>query len=338
MTGGPTGGPTDADGRVDATRGRPTNDRRAARRRRSRRHNPDGTMTLVEHLQELRRRLAFALIVVSVGAVVGFVWWQRGVGSIPSLGALISGPYCSLPADTRLTFGNHPCALLQTKPFEGFSIRLKVGVAAGVVLTSPAWLYQLWAFITPGLYARERRFALVFVSCAVMLFSAGAVLAYLVVPEALRVLTNVGGGQFVTALAGTDYVAFMLALLAIFGASFELPLLVVMLNRIGVIKYDKLKSWRRGIIFLLFVFAAFVTPGQDPISMCVLAGGLTVLFEVAVQIARVHDRRVARRRLAEGWDGLDDDQPSPLDSESGSHPAMPPPIRDTRSISYDEAT
>jgi len=335
LTDGPRGGPETG---IAGARAQPAEERRAARRRRSRRHNPDGTMTVVEHLLELRRRLAFALVAVAIGAIAGFVWWQHGIGSIPSLGTLISGPYCSLPSSTRVTFGNHPCALLQTKPFEGFSIRLKVGVAAGVVLTSPAWLYQLWAFITPGLYKGERRFALTFVSCAVILFVGGAVLAYLVVPEALRVLTNVGGNQFVTALAGTDYVSFILALLAIFGASFELPLVIVMLNRIGVIKYEKLKSWRRGIVFLLFVFAAFVTPGQDPISMSVLAGGLTILFELAVQVSRVHDKRLARRRLAEGWDGLEDDQASPLEYLGESERAVAPPVRDTRSISYDDAT
>jgi sec-independent protein translocase protein TatC len=118
----------------------------------------------------------------------------------------------------------------------------------------------------------------------------------------------------------------MISLLAIFGASFELPLLVVMLNRIGMVKYERLKKWRRGIIFLLFVFAAFVTPGQDPISMTVLAGGLTLLFEVAVQIARVHDKRKLQQRVEEGWDGLDDDEAAPL---TEPEPAGP---------SYDDAT
>jgi sec-independent protein translocase protein TatC len=206
-------------------------------------------------------------------------------------------------------------------------IRLKVGIAAGFVLTSPAWLYQIWAFITPGLYRKERRFALSFVTSAVVLFCAGAVMAYLVVPEALKVLSNVGGSQFVTALAATSYVSFMINLLVIFGVSFELPLLVVMLNRVGVLHYDKLKRWRRGMIFALFVFAAFATPGQDPISMCALAGGLTLLLEVAVQIARVHDRRKAQERVDDGWDGLGDDEASPTPTASPIEP-----------LSYDDVT
>jgi sec-independent protein translocase protein TatC len=268
-------------------------------------------MTLIEHLYELRRRLGFMVLAVLLGGIVGFLWFNYRVGPIPSLGQLMNDPYCALPATQRATFAGRSCALLQTQPFEGFVIRLKVGVAAGVVLTSPLWLYQLWAFITPGLYNKERKFALTFVTSAVVLFAGGAVMAYLVVPEALKVLSNVGGSQFVTALAATAYVSFMLNLLLIFGVSFELPLVVVMLNMVGVLKYEKLRRWRRYMIFGLFVFAAFATPGQDPISMCALAGGLTILLEIAVQIAKIHDRRAAERRVDEGWEGLSDDEASP---------------------------
>jgi sec-independent protein translocase protein TatC len=269
-------------------------------------------MTLIEHLYELRHRVALAALAVVAGSILGVLWFQYRVGPVPSLGDLLTGPYCALPPNQRVTFAGHACALLQTQPFEGVMMRLKVGIAAGFVLTSPAWLYQVWAFITPGLYKKERKLALSFVLCGVVLFCAGAVMAYVVLPEALRVLSGFGGGSFVTALAATAYVSFMINLLIIFGVSFELPLLVVMLNRVGVLKYDKLKRWRRGMIFGLFVFAAFATPGQDPISMCALAGGLTLLLEVAIQIARVHDKRKARERVDEGWDGLDDDEASPM--------------------------
>jgi len=307
---------------------RPAGGRRDAKRRRSRRINPDGTMTLIEHLYELRRRLGFAALAVLVGAILGFLWFNYRVGPIPALGQLMNDPYCRLPITQRVSFANKPCALLQTEPFEGFKIRLEVGIAAGFVLTSPFWLYQVWAFITPGLYRKERKFASTFVTAAVVLFTLGALMAYIVFPAALRVLSSVGGNQFVTALAATAYISFMLNLLVIFGVSFELPLLVVMLNRIGVLKYEKLKVWRRGMIFGLFVFAAFATPGQDPISMIALAGGLTLLLEVAVQISRVHDRRKDRQRVDEGFDGLDDDEASPL---GPTEPIAEQP-------SYDDAT
>lgn len=272
-------------------------------------------MTLVEHLYELRYRLGLAIIAAILGAIIGFLWWTYGVGPIPSLGYLVQHPYCQLPITDRINFGGSgqdSCRFLQLKPFEGFSVRLKVGIAAGIVLASPAWLYQLWAFITPALHKNERRFAISFVVFASALFAIGALLAYIVVPEALKVLTNVGGSDFVAAFAGSEYISFMLSLLVIFGISFELPLLVVMLNRIGVLKYAKLKKWRRGIIFVLFVFAAIVTPGQDPISMVALAGALTLLFEISIQISRVHDKRKEQEEIDNGWAGLSDEEASPL--------------------------
>ncbi|HEX3790119.1 MAG TPA: twin-arginine translocase subunit TatC [Pseudonocardiaceae bacterium] len=296
-------------------------------------------MTLVEHLYELRRRVGFALLFVLAGAILGFVWFGVRVGPVPSLGDLMIGPYCHLPQQQRIDLAGHSCALLQTVPFEAFTIRLKVGIAMGVVLTSPFWLFQVWSFVAPGLYKKERKFAASFVIIAALLFSIGALLAYLVVPEALKVLSSVGAGQFVTALAADEYVGFMINLLVIFGASFELPLVVVMLNRVGMLKYEKLKKWRRGIIFGVFVFAAFATPGQDPISMCALAGGLTVLFEVSVQIARVHDRRKEAQRVAAGWSGLADDELSPLPDTEPI--ADPEPLEDAHPVgpgSYDDAT
>ncbi|HEV3360505.1 MAG TPA: twin-arginine translocase subunit TatC [Pseudonocardiaceae bacterium] len=296
---------------------RPSGGRGEKKARRSRRRNPDGTMTLVEHLYELRYRLGLAIVAAIVGAILGFVWWSYGVGPIPSLGHLVQAPYCQLPLGDRINFGTlgagqDNCKFLQLKPFEGFSVRLKVGIAAGIVLASPAWLYQLWAFITPALHRNEKRFAVVFVVFASALFAIGALLAYIVVPEALKVLTGVGGSDFVAAFAGTEYISFMISLLVIFGISFELPLLVVMLNRVGVLKYAKLKKWRRGIIFVLFVFAAIVTPGQDPISMVALAGALTLLFEISIQVSRVHDKRKEREDVEGGWAGLSDDEASPL--------------------------
>jgi sec-independent protein translocase protein TatC len=234
-----------------------------------------------------------------VGCIGGFLWFQWRIGPIPSLGDLLTAPYCSLPAETRLT--GTDCKLLQTQPFEAFMVQFKVGLAAGAVLTSPVWLYQIWAFITPGLYDNERKFTRIFVALASVLFAAGAVLAYYVVPKGLAVLVSFGGDEFITALAANDYISFVLVMLLIFGVSFELPLLVTMLNRIGVLPYRNLKKWRRGIIFTLFVFAAIATPGTDPIGMLALAGAMTVLFEVAVQIARIHDRKKDREAIADGW-------------------------------------
>lgn len=286
--------------------------RRLKRRKRSRRTNPDGTMTLIEHIYEFRRRLGFAMLAVVVGGIVGFFWFSTKVGPIPSLGEIVKDPYCAIPASRRLN-GDQGCQLLQTVPFEAFMIQLKVGLAAGAVLFSPLWLYQVWAFIAPGLYSKERKYALTFVGFASVLFASGAVLAYILFPHALQLLMGFGQEEFITALTADKYISFMLSLLIIFGISFELPLLVVMLNRVGVVKYVQLKKWRRGIVFALFVFAAFVTPGSDPFSMLGLAGALTVLFELSIQIARLHDRKKDKLRADEGWDQLADDEAAPFE-------------------------
>lgn len=281
----------------------------------------DGTMSLMEHLYELRKRMFWAALGLVLGTIVGFVWYTVAIPSlhIANLGDILTGPYCRVPADKRLQVQGHTCALLATDVFSPLQIRLKAGFMVGAVLSCPVWLTQLWGFVTPALYDKERKFARIFVTSAAILFAGGAVLAYYVISEGLTVLLGFAGSSVVSGLDPSKYFQFLMALLIIFGVSFELPLLLIMLNVIGLVKGNKLAKARRYSIFGIVVFAALVVPGNDPITMSALAVSLVVLYEVAVQVTKVHDKRKATRLGAEGLTELSDDEASPVPTTAGVH-------------------
>ena len=266
-------------------------------------------MTLIAHLRELRTRVAIGLLFVLLGTAVCFWWYDHG------LGAFIRAPYCAVPSDQRaLTGSGSDCDLLVTDVFSGALIRLKIAFIAGIVISAPFWLYQIWRFVTPGLKSNEKKYGITFVAASSALFGLGAVLAYYSLKAGLTLLIGLAGENVAVALTAQDYLGFVVSVLLAFGVSFEVPLVAVALNLVGVLSYAALRKSRRWIFFLTIVFAAFITPTQDPFTMLLMALPMCVLFEVAIQIARVVDKRRARRDATEHFHDLDDDAASPLDA------------------------
>jgi sec-independent protein translocase protein TatC len=262
-------------------------DRRPGLRLPGKRQNPDGSMPLMEHLRELRNRVFKVLLFVTAGAIIG--WYVY-----PHVWHFIETPFCRLQLHTHVvvTGGGKGCHLFVNSVFASLFLRLKVAVITGVIISSPFWLYQLWAFIAPGLYARERRWAYFFVGASVPLFVAGGSLAYLAMTKGLHFLLDLVPHGVVPIITIDTYLGYALALA------------FVLLNLARVLPHERFAKWRRMIIFGVFLFAAVATPSPDPISMLLLAVPCVILVELAEVFAFFNDRRRARMLADDPYPGL----------------------------------
>jgi sec-independent protein translocase protein TatC len=267
--------------------------------------DPEGRMPLREHLRELRQRLIKSGLAIMLGAVVGWFLYQ------PLFQALVR-PILDLAkeragADAKVIF---------PQVASPFNLQLKLAFYLGIVVSSPVWLYQLWAFIVPGLTKRERRYAMSFVAAAVPLFLAGIGLAWLVLPNAVRFLTEFtprGASNYVNA---DDYLTFVTRIMLAFGIAFVVPLLLVALNLAGILSARALGRGWRVAVFLCFLFAAIASPTPDAGSMLALAFPMTGLYVLAWFIAWLNDRRKARRTAEDPLARLSDDEASPLPDDA----------------------
>ena len=244
----------------------------------------------MEHIRELRNRVIKIALAIIAGMAIG--WFVY-----PHVWHFIEAPYCRAHFSTHLPgqpAGAGTCQLYVTGIFDAFFLRLKVSFITGVIISSPVWLYQLWAFIAPGLYARERRWAYWFVGAAVPLFGLGAVFAYFAMTRGLEFLLSLVPGHVTPLITITTYLSYALAMLMIFGLAFELPLVLVLLNLAHVLTHQRFRKWRRVIIFAVFAFAAVATPSPDPLTMLLLAIPCVILVEIAEVFTWLNDRRRAR--------------------------------------------
>ncbi|MCL2583660.1 MAG: twin-arginine translocase subunit TatC [Streptosporangiales bacterium] len=264
--------------------------------------SPDGRMPLIEHLKELRGRVVKIAIVVVIGAVVA--WYFE-----PRIWNFIQRPYCEAIGHCSNAFGHK---LILTGVTDAFTLRLKVSIISSVVVTSPIWLYQIWAFIAPGLYAREKRWTWAFIGTAVPLFALGCYFAYLAMGKGLKFFMSMSGGNLTNLFEADTYISYWIAMLLGFALCFEVPLFLVILNLARVVTHERFKKWRRMIIFGVFVFAGIASPSPDPLTMLMLGGIVAVLVEVAEVLIYFNDKRYLRNH-PDPYAGLDDDELSPVD-------------------------
>lgn len=260
-------------------------------------------MPLGDHLRELRRRLVISLIAITAGAVVGWIYYVPIFDFISQPIQDVVNEAAAQGRDVRLVVSGVT---------DAFMLQVKVAVITGLVLSSPVWIYQLWAFVTPGLHAKERRWVYLLVAISVPLFLCGVALAYVVMPKGLEVLLGFTPQNVGNYLPVDRYLSFFIRMIIVFGIGFLTPLFIVGLNLIRVLSGKTLaKAWRY-IIFGVFVFAAVATPTGDPITMLLLAAPIMVLVGGSVVFALLNDRRRARNGAEPDYNSFDDDQASPL--------------------------
>jgi sec-independent protein translocase protein TatC len=247
----------------------------------------DKRMSLGAHLVELRRRLMIAALALVVGMVVAFLIADPII-------TWITGPIRQI-AETR---GDEFSALNFSTVTSAFDMRMRIAFSIGIFLSAPVWLWQIWAFIMPGLTRKEVRYTVAFVSAAIPLFFAGCYVGVLIVPHVIELMwsfTPDGGVNFYQA---ADYYDFVFKLMIVIGVAFVLPVFLVALNFAGIMSGKAiLKGWRVAIL-IAATFAALATPAADVVSMLMLAGILTVLFFAAAGVSLLFDRQRAKRAAA----------------------------------------
>ncbi|MEU8228733.1 twin-arginine translocase subunit TatC [Actinoplanes sp. NPDC048967] len=267
----------------------------------------DGSMTLIEHVRELRNRLFWASLGIIAGLIVGFIvsGWVFDI---------LKQPYCSLDSSWIINSqGERVCNFVVLGVVDPLILKLKIALWVGLILGAPVWMFQLWAFIAPGLHRHERKWAYVFVAIATPLFVGGAVLAFFVIKHSLAFIQEAGILGVTTQLEVTAYVSFVTNMILIFGVAFEFPLVLLMLNFTGVVSARKLMGWWRIVVFLSFGFAAIATPDPGPFGMTLLAACMVVLYLIATGVAFINDKRKGRGK--EIYAGLDDDEISPIEDD-----------------------
>ena len=238
------------------------------------RHKVEG-MTLAQHLTEIRHRFLVVIAAVATLGTLAFVFY-------PEILHFLQQPYCHASP-------GH-CNFLVTNPLDGLTLRIKIAIYGGAFFSLPIILWQVWRFITPGLKAQERKYAIPFVLSSVIFFTIGVTIAYFSFGHAIRFLESIGGKSLVNYYDPVQYLSLILLMMFIFGLTFEFPVVLVALELAGIVTPRQLlRSWRYAVIGITVV-AAVITPSGDPLSMMALALPLIVFYFMAIALGHVLKR------------------------------------------------
>jgi len=255
-------------------------ERRAEKKSDKKKHDPTGTMSVVDHLRELRDRVVWSLMAIAVGAVICFIFFEPII-------RLMIDPYRDATIGPGFPDGKR---LIFTQPLEAFMTRIKVAAYGGFIIASPVVFFHLWRFITPGLHDREKKYAIPFVVSSVILFVGGSFVAVLTFPKALNFLLGVGGNDLDPLLTAGSYLTLVFLMILAFGVSFEFPIVMMFLLLARVVNTRQLRKYRKYTFLGLVIFAAVITPSQDPISLFAMSIPMYLLFEVTIVIGRILKR------------------------------------------------
>jgi sec-independent protein translocase protein TatC len=239
--------------------------------------DPEGRMTVFEHLGELRRRLMISILAVVVAGTIVFIFAPEIISW------LIRFYNDAAPKGT-------PNKFIFTGPLDAFATRLKIATYGGIVLALPVWLWQLWRFITPGLTRNEKKYAITFVTSSIVLFVMGGVVALLTLEPALKFLLGIGGSDLQPLLTADKYISLVSLMILAFGLSFEFPVVLVFLLIARVLTTAQLRAWRRYAAVIIVAFAAIITPSQDPYSLFAMAVPMYIFYEASILIGRFMKR------------------------------------------------
>ncbi|MFT3861379.1 twin-arginine translocase subunit TatC [Micropruina sp.] len=247
-------------------------------------------MSLGDHLRELRYRVVFSLVWIIIGTIVVAIFYSQ-------VYLFLAQPWLQARDIISQTNPEISTQMVLSGVTAPLTLAMKICGVGGLVLASPIWLYQVWAFIVPALLAKEKRWAIIFLAVALPLFLAGVAVGYLILPQGISVLMAFTPQSVpITNLIEIDkFLELMLQLMLVFGLGFLMPVVVVGANFVGVLKAQQLKKARLYVIFGTFVFGAAATPSTDPFSMLALAIPMSLLFLAAEAVCHVNDKRKAKR-------------------------------------------